>query len=257
MDFSGKAVLITGSSSGIGKATAIEFAKNGASFVGINYLHAKDSAEETKRLVEAAGSKAVVIQADVSNEKQAGGLVESFYKEFGRLDILVSNAGTTEIVDRSNFDALTTEVLDRVMHTNLYGPFFCTRAASKIMKEQGSGNIVIVASIAAVTLGGSSIPYNLSKVALLRLVELLTKPLSPEIRINCVCPGTVSDSNWFSGSELAMSLKKRVDEGGANSPLKRNGMSLDYAKAILFFASEQSEYCTGSYLVVDGGFRVH
>ncbi|MDR3364231.1 MAG: SDR family oxidoreductase [Clostridiales Family XIII bacterium] len=257
MDFSGKAVLITGSSTGIGRASALEFAKRGASYIGINYLRSKkdpgDAAEETKNLVEAAGGQAVIFEGDVSAENTAAALVDSFYKEFGRIDILANCAGTTKFIDFADLDALTTDVWQKIMSTNLYGPFFLIRAAAKIMKAQGSGSIVNVSSLAALTTQGSSIPYNMSKTALMHLTRCLVGTLAPEVRINCILPGTVSDSNWFAGNADGETFKKAIHKGGENVPLDRDGKCIDYAKAICFFASEQAEYCTGSCLVVDGG----
>ena len=259
MDFTGKAVLVTGSSTGIGRASVIEFAKRGAAYVGINYLRSQKDpgnfAEETKSLVEAEGSKAVIFEADISTEKTATGLIDDFYKEFGRIDVLVNCAGTTEVLDPTDLDAITPELWNKIMGTNVYGLFYLIRAASKIMKKQGSGSIVCVASLAALGTGGSCIPYNISKGSIVHLVECLVKPLAPEVRINCILPATVSDSNWWTGSEAGLAFRERQKKGADNIPLKREGASADYAKAIVFYASDEAGYCTGSYLPVDGGSR--
>jgi len=251
MDFTGKAVLVTGSSTGIGRATAVEFAKKGAC-VGINYAHSETSARETLRLVEAAGGKGVIFKADVSSSQEANDLVLNCHKEFGRLDVLVSNAAITEFIDFSDLDAVTPELWDKVLSTNLYGPFFCMRAAAKIMKEQGSGSIVTVSSVGGMNPYGSCIPYSVSKAGLLHLTRCMARILAPNIRVNCVIPASVSDSNWFANN--GGGADGNVFQGAEErSPLKRNGESLDYARAIVFLASEDASYCTGTSLLVDGG----
>lgn len=246
-----KVVLVTGASVGIGRAAAIALGKEGAKVV-VNYVHDENSARETMEAVIAAGGEAAICQADVSKEADAKRLVDFAVTTYGRLDVLVNNAGITAFIPFPDLDSATAEVWDKLYRTNVEGAFFCSREASKVMKAQGKGSIINLSSRSGMRPVGSSIPYAVSKAAVLHLTECLAVTLAPEIRVNCVSPGATGNTRWNAGRADFNEERYRANaEKGA--PLHRLGAPDDIAKAILYLASDQSSFCTGINVPVDGG----
>ena len=247
-------VLITGASVGIGRHTAIRFAKAGA-WVVVNYNKAEDDARETLRLVEEAGGKGWILQADIADENAADKLVKEAAGLMGGLDVLVNNAGITRFIPFSDLDAVTGEVWDILYRTNVESVFFCSRAAAKIMKAQkDGGSIINLASAAGMLPIGSSIPYCVSKAAIIHLTKCLAREFAPLIRVNAVSPGVIQNTRWNS-TNPAFNLEN-YQAGAKNIPLQKLGNPDDVAEGIFFLASNEAGYITGTNLPVEGGVNV-
>ncbi len=241
-----KVVLITGSATGIGRACALRFAGNGYNVV-VNYSRSETEARETLKLVEACHVKGLLVQADVGNDAAVRDMLQQVEAAFGRLDVLVNNAGTTWFIDHADFEALTEEKWDRILQVNLKGPFFCVRAATPLMKKSGGGSIVSVSSVAGIGGEGSSIAYAASKGALNTMTKSLARVLGPAIRVNAVCPGPV-DTRWL----RAVMTEEQLEQRTANYPMQRPAMPDDIADAVFYLATGTT-LTTGQCLVVDGG----
>ncbi|MEA5010138.1 MAG: SDR family oxidoreductase [Angelakisella sp.] len=244
-------VIITGASVGIGRAAAIAFGGQGAKVV-VNYVSSEESAKETARAVIEAGGEAALCQADVSNPKDARRLVEFCVETFGRLDVLVNNAGITAFIPFGDLDSVTPEVWEKLYRTNVEGTFFCSREAARVMKPQGKGSIINLSSRAGMRPVGSSIPYGVSKAAILHLTECLAVTLAPQIRVNCVSPGTIGNTRWNQGRPNfdEETYRKNAEN---YTPMRRLGHPDDIVPAILYLASDASGFCTGINIPVDGG----
>lgn len=251
MSFEGKVVVVTGGSAGIGREAVRRFARKGASVV-INYVSSEKDARETLRLVEEEGGTAVMHRANVANVDEAEGLIAAAVETFGRLDILINNAGATSFIPYADLDALTPDVWERTYQVNVMGTFFCSRAAAKAMKKTGGGVIVNNASLSGHRTVGSSIPYAVSKSAVLHLTRCLAVTLGPDVRVNSVTPGYITDTRWNEGRENfdAESVNART---AAITPMRRMGSAVDIARAMVFLASDEASFITGTDLRVDGG----
>src|SRR4029079_10674833 len=190
-----KLALVTGSATGIGRACALRFAENGFHVV-VNYSRSEADARETLKLVEACRVRGLLVQCDVGSDAAVRDMLQTVEREFGRLDVLVNNAGTTWFIDHKSLEEMTEEKWDRILQVNLKGPFFCIRAAVPLLRKSGGGSIVSVSSVAGLSGDGSSIAYAASKGALNTMTRSLARSLGPEIRVNAVCPGPV-DTRWM------------------------------------------------------------
>ncbi len=241
----GKRVLVTGSSSGIGAATAIMFSEQGC-FLGVHYFKTKDGGEKTLQQVKKS-SNGVLLCADVRSEKQVNEMVERFAKEAGGIDILVNNAGS--LIERQTFESGSVDYHDDVYATNVRSVFLATRAALPYLK-QSRGNIVNIGSVAGHTGGGEgSGMYSGAKAAVATETISMAMEFAPYgIRVNSVLPGLIETRfhQRFSTAER----RKAVAE---QTPLGRNGTAEDVAKAVLFLASEAAGFITGEYIAVNGG----
>ena len=248
----GKTALITGSDSGIGQATAIEFAKEGADVV-VNYLHDADGAEETRAAVTAEGRKAIVVQADVSDEDQVASLFDQAVEAFGSVDILMNNAG----VDASGTPVaeLSTEVWDRAIRTNVYGPFFCCRRFAQLrLAAGGAGKIINVSSVHADNPNAGGSDYDCSKGAIRMLTRTLALELAPHnINVNSLAPGMVLTPF----NQPAIDDPKLLEEQVQSIPMKRAAQPAEIAKLAVFLASSDADYVTGASYVIDGGLKIN
>ncbi|MFN0085777.1 MAG: SDR family NAD(P)-dependent oxidoreductase, partial [Blastocatellia bacterium] len=165
MEIAGKAAVVTGGGTGVGRATALSLAQRGCSVL-INYSRSKDEAEATAAEVAQLGVKGLAVRADVANDADCRRMIEVAVREFGRLDILVNNAATTAFIKHDDLEGVTDEVWQRILTVNLMGPFQCARAARAALLASGNGEIVNVSSVAGLAGIGSSIPYAASKAAL-------------------------------------------------------------------------------------------
>jgi 3-oxoacyl-[acyl-carrier protein] reductase len=242
---SGPVVLVTGSATGIGRATAIRFAKLGYAVV-VNYSRSEAEAQETVRLVTEQGAQALLIQCDVGQDSAVRNMLSQIADHFGRLDVLVNNAAMTHIVAHHDLEEMSEDKWDDILQTNVKGTFFCIRAATPLLK-QSRGNVVNVSSVAGVTGEGSSIAYAASKGAVNTLTKSLARALAPEIRVNAVCPGPV-DTRWL----RKMMTEQQIKDRTASYPLQRAAQPEDIADAIMFMATGTT-LTTGQCLVVDGG----
>lgn len=241
-----KVALVTGSATGIGRACAQRFAANGFDVV-VNYSKSEAEARETLQLVEACQVRGLLVQCDVGSDAAVRDMMTKVDAAFGRLDVLVNNAGTTWFIDHKHLEELTEEKWDRILQVNLKGPFFCIRAAAPLMRKSGGGAVVSVSSVAGLSGEGSSIAYAASKGALNTMTKSLARALAPEIRVNAVCPGPV-DTRWMRAVMTADDLAKRT----ASYPLQRPALPEDIADAVYFLATGTT-LATGQCLVVDGG----
>jgi len=238
-----KVALVTGGSSGIGKAITLLLAREGADLV-INYAHSDPEAMKVAEQVRALGRKALPIRADVSNHSAVRAMVDKALADFRRIDILVNNAGITI---RAFLWDLTEEIWDRVVDVDLKGTFLCSKAVSEAMVREGGGKIVNIASIRAIEGSDSSMHYAAAKAGVIALTKSLARELAPLVRVNAVAPGYIETALH---AEMSPEARQAVIQ---TTPLKRFGKPEDVAQAVLFFASDDSDFITGQTLVVDGG----
>jgi 3-oxoacyl-[acyl-carrier protein] reductase len=244
-----RVALITGAATGIGRATAVALAE--ASFdVVINYSRNESAARETAKLAQDKGAKTLLFRADVSNDPLVRKMLAAVEQEFGRLDALVNNAGTTTEVKPHDFDSLTAEEWDRIFAVNVRGVFQVTRAAVPMLKKAG-GSVVNTASIVGLRPGPQPLPYAASKAAVISLTKLLALNLGPEIRVNAVAPG------WMEGDWMVRMLKDKYDDLMArrakNTPLRRCVTAADVAEVIVNLITS-NRLVNGEVVVVDGGY---
>lgn len=241
-----KVVLITGSSKGIGKATAIEFAKIGGYKVVINYLTDGENADElSSYLKQEYKIETLVIKADVSNEEQVKNMIQEIIDKFGKIDVLVNNAGIA--IDKK-FEDRTVEDWKRTLEVNTIGTFLVSKYASENMMKNKNGKIINVSSTNGInTFFPSSIDYDASKAAIINLTYNLAIQFSPYINVNAVAPGWV---NTEMNKELP---KELIEEETEKIYKKRFAEPEEIAKVICFLASEDAEYINGTVIKVDGG----
>ncbi len=249
MELNGRVAIVTGGGTGIGRAVCVRLAKAGAAAVVVNYSRSADDANATANEVANLGAKGIAQKADVSDEAQVVAMIEDAKKRFGRLDVLVNNAGTTHFIPHPDLDALTDEVWDDILSVNLKGTFFCCRAAAPELRKV-KGAIVNVASVAGHRASGSSIAYAVSKAGVLQLTRALALALAPDVRVNSVSPGLVS-SRWFRqrfGDDATAELESSTAE---RAPLKAVATPDHVAQAVMAFV--ENDLITGQDVVVDGG----
>jgi len=252
MDLKGKVAIVTGGGTGIGRAVSLRLAKAGARAVVVNYSRSKDEAEATAAELEPLGSEALVYKTDIADEAAVKAMVAATTDRFGRLDVLVNNAGTTHFIAFPDLDALTEEVWNDILGVNLKGTFYCCRAAAPELRK-AKGAIVNVASIAGHRGSGSSIAYGVSKAGVLQLTRGLAIALAPDVRVNSVSPGLVS-TRWFRkrfGDESAATQEKSFAE---ITPLRAIASADHVAQAVMAFV--ENDIVTGQDIVVDGGKNV-
>jgi 3-oxoacyl-[acyl-carrier protein] reductase len=255
MRLAGRIAIVTGGSSGFGRATAERFAEEGARIV-VADLDEKGGVETCRR-VEAAGSDAELVVGDVSTLDVAKQAVERALSRFGGLDVLVNNAGIAQADLRDSWNT-TEETWDRVIRVNLRSVYACSKAAIPVMLERGRGSVVNVASIAASSpVGGSA--YAATKGAILSYTRQVARELAERgIRVNCVSPGFMR-TPMSTGERAGLSPHEqdaRIAAFGERVPMGRAGSVDDIANAILYLASDEAAYVTGQEIVVDGGYLV-
>ncbi len=243
--FGGKTAVVTGASRGIGRATAIRFAEAGANVVVNYFQHAEDAAEVVAEC-ENLGVAAIAVQADVSKLSDAERLIETAREKFGRVDVLVANAG---IWEGDAVEKMSEELWDKVLDANLKGTWTVCRAATRIFKQQNAGNIVIVSSTAGQRGEAGYSNYAASKGGQISFTKALSNELAPTIRVNCVAPGWV-DTNLNDPVFTDEDFVHRVIDG---IPLKRVATADDVALSIVFLASDWSRHITGEILNINGG----
>lgn len=252
MEIQDKAAVVTGASRGVGRETAIALAKQGCSVL-INYHSSENEANEVAAKAESFGVKAITFQGDVSDDKVCRSMMDTAAKAFGKLNLVVNNAGTTEFIEHSRLNDVPDELWDRIFSVNVKGPFQCVRAARAHLEVAGGGEIINVSSIAGIAATGSSIPYCASKAALINMTISLARALGPNIRVNSVAPGFIA-GDWTQRG-LGKEYAKTRDNAGKNAALGRVCLPEDVAQAILSVVTG-SDMVTGQTIVCDGGTLV-
>lgn len=249
MRLKNKVAIITGGASGIGQATARLFAENGARVVVADIDEARG--QETVSLIRNDGGEAVFVPADVSQEDQARNITEEALQRFGRVDILVNDAAVFVL---KGFSA-SAEEWQHSFAVNVMGMVFCTKYASAEMKKNG-GAIVNLGSISSWIAEPDCFTYSATKGAILQITRNMAMDLASHgIRVNCVCPGTILTPASIGHMEkIGLTLEQFKAEEGARTLLKRLGDPREIASAILFLASDEASYITGTSLMVDGGY---
>ncbi len=248
----GKVILITGSDSGIGQASAVEFAKEGADIV-VNYLHDVEGAQTTAASVTEAGRRSIVVRADISDENQVTDLFDQAVDAFGSIHVLMNNAG----VDASGSPVaeLSTEVWDRAIRTNVYGPFFCCRRFAQLrIAAGGGGKILNVTSVHADNPNAGGADYDCSKGAVRMLTRTLALELAPhQINVNSLAPGMVLTPF----NQAAIDDPDLLEQQVQSIPWKRAAEPSEIAKLAVFLASSDADYVTGASYVMDGGLMIN
>jgi 3-oxoacyl-[acyl-carrier protein] reductase len=244
MKLQNQVAIVTGGGSGIGRATSIMLAEQGANIVVFDPRTDGESAN-TITAIEKLGRKATLKQIDVTNDKQVSEAIAQVAKDCGRLDILINNAGTASMVPFKNLEGLTEEMWDKMYAVNVKGTFFCSRAAGRVMVPQGSGCIVNVSSMAGLVATGSSIAYAATKAAVVSLTKTMAIALAPKVRVNAVAP-SFANTPW---NAPRRDMYPRVAE---RSQLKRIAEPDEIAEVIVALVTH-ARYVTGQVVGVDGG----
>ena len=247
MRFEGKVALVTGASRGIGRAIALALAAEGAD-VAVNYAGSEAAAKEVAAEIEAMGRKAFVIQADIASTEASTAMVDAVVKEFGRVDVLVNNAGITR---DGLLMRMKEEDWDAVITTNLKGVFNLTRHIGPHMEEIGGGSIINMASVVGVHGNAGQCNYSASKAGMIGLAKSIAQELgSRGVRANAIAPGfIITDMTNQLSEEVKAEWAKRI-------PLRRGGTPEDVANIATFLASDMSSYVTGQVIQVDGGMNM-
>ena len=240
-----KVVLITGASRGIGRSTAIKFAQNNYNVV-INYNNSIDRAKELEEyLINTYNIETMVIRADISNELEVKDMVDNIINKFGKIDVLVNNAG---IAIDSDFLDKNKDSFNKVLNTNLVGTFIVSKEVSKYMIDNKEGSIINISSTNGIdSMYVESLEYDASKAGVISLTHNLANYLKPFVRVNCVCPGWVN-------TEMNDNLDKSyIEEENKKIMLNRFGSPEEIANVIYFLASDEASYINSSIIKVDGG----
>jgi len=244
-----KVALVTGGATGIGKSAVLALARAGYD-VAINYSSSETAARETSREAEKLGAKTLLVKCDVSDEAGVRSMLDSINKTFGRLDVLINNAGTTAAWKTKDLDSLSLDEWDRVFAVNVRGLFQVTRAAAPLLRVN-KGCVVNTASIVGLRPGPQPPPYAASKAAVVNLTKTLAWNLGPEIRVNAVAPG------WMEGDWMKRMLKDKYEDlmgkRAKSTPLKRVVSADDVAQTMMSLI-ESNRFVTGEVIVIDGGY---
>ncbi len=259
MSKDGLCAIVTGSASGLGAATAAILAKGGARIV-INYANSQKDAEATAEACRKAGAAEVlVVQGDVARDEDCRKIAAAA-APWGRLDVLINNAGTTKHVPHHDLDGLSAEDFQRIYAVNTIGPYQMIRAGRALLEASAKANghaaaVVNVSSVAGISGGGSSVAYAASKGALNAMTLSLARALAPAIRVNTVCPGYI-DTPWFTKGRGEAGARQVRDAVVAKVPLKLASTAEDIAQLVCFLASPASSNMTGECVRMDAGMHL-
>ncbi len=242
-----KVAVITGASGGIGQAIAIRLAENGYSLC-LHYYKNKEAAEQLHKKLESMGTESRLFQADLGCEKEAQALIDYCLDQFGKVDVLVNNAGISQqklLTDTTNTDWQT------MFAVHVDGAFYCTRAALKDMVARHTGRIINISSMWGISGGSCEVAYSAAKSALIGFTKALSKEVGPSsITVNCIAPGVIdTPMNAHLSEEDIQALREET-------PLCRIGTPAEVAGTVAFFASDDAAFITGQVLAVDGGITV-
>ena len=254
MDMKGQVAVVTGSATGLGAAVVLKLASLGARVV-VNYTKSVKEAEETLAQAKAKGVEALLAQGDVAKDEDCRRIAKETVDRWGRIDMLVNNAGTTKFADHADLEALNADDFLNIYKVNVVGAFQMIRACAPHLKASGFGRVVNVSSIAGVLGVGSSVAYASSKGALNTMTFSLARALAPEIRVNAVCPGFIG-TRWFSERFGPETYARIVEHNKQSTPLHRAGSPEDVAEAVAFFCGEGARHITGETLLSDAGHHL-
>ncbi len=243
MELAGKVALVTGGGTGIGRATALALADQGA-LVAVNFSKSLADAEETVKLITKTGARAFAIQADVSRESEVEHMVDEVAGRLGRIQLVVNNAGITRHIPFDDLEAVTDAVWDELLAVNVKSMFFVARSAARTMGALGGGAIVNIGSVAGATGLGSSLPYSVSKAAVHGLTRSLARALAPHIRVNCIAPGAVA-TRWWQGRE------EQMQKLAPHLLLEVISTPQDIAQAVVWALTQDA--MTGQIITIDAG----
>jgi 3-oxoacyl-[acyl-carrier protein] reductase len=246
MELRGAVALVTGGNGGLGQRICHALAREGV-HVGVMYAQSRDQAEGVARDIASRHQvNAAAFQCEITDDASVAQVVDDVQKRFGRIDILVNDAAYNKSVQFADLDGLTMEVWDRIIATNLTGPFRLTKAVAPAMKAQGRGRVVNIASVAGVAPTGSSIAYAVSKAGLIHLTKCMAVSLAPDVLVNCVAPGLLE------GTRATANLRPEfIAQGAATSLLKKPADKDDCADMVVTMC--RTETMTGQTMVIDSG----
>ena len=239
MDLNGKAALVTGGAHRLGRAFALALARAGADVL-VDYHSSAAEAERTVADIRALGRRAEAVRADVSSEADVGRLLDACRDGFGRLDVLVNSAS---LFHSAPLESMTTADWQRTLDVNLTGPFLLSRDAAPLLRADGGGLIVNIADLSAFQPWPSYAAHAVSKAGLVHLTRVLARALAPDVRVNCIAPGTVLPPEGYTEAES--------DPKGSRRVLRPEGTPEDAVRALLYFV--EADFVTGEVAVVDGG----
>jgi 3-oxoacyl-[acyl-carrier protein] reductase len=244
MKLQDRVAVVTGGGTGIGRGISLAFGREGAKVV-VNYSKSRDDANAAVAEICAAGGSAIALASDVSIDAEARAMMEDVGGRFGRIDVLVNNAGWSTRIPHERLEDLTDEIWNRTLDTNLRGAFYCMRAAAPWLRKQPGSAIINVASVAGLTGSGSSIAYAASKGGLLTMTKSLARVLAPDVRVNAIAPGFVRTrfANWPSSA---------FDDGEAITPMGKLPTADEIGAMAVYLAADATA-TTGETIVVDGG----
>lgn len=252
MKLKGKVAVVTGASSGMGRAISLLFAKEGASVVAV--ARRKDRLEELVNQAKEQGGTIIAFPGDVTNKKDMEGMLETAVKELGCLDILVNNAGVMD--EMTPVEEVSDELWNKVISVNLTGPFYACRKAVNLMAAQGSGNIINIASVGGLQGSRAGTSYTVSKFGLIGLTKNIAFQYAIKgIRCNAICPGGVETEIGVGISNPSPFGMERAMSGIGNNP--RTGTAEEIANIALFLASDDSSFVNGAAIVADAGWTAY
>lgn len=247
-----KVAIVTGGGTGVGRATSLALAKQGYNVV-VNYSRSGEEAEQTAKEAAALGVESFAILADVTDDSACRSMIEQTVSKWGRLDVLVNNAGTTKFIPFEKLDQVTDDTWEWLLKVNVVGAFHCARAARDPMVKSGGGVIINVSSVAAQLGQGSSIPYCCTKAAVDNLTVSLARTFAPDIRVNGVAPGFIT-GRWLKGG-LGENYERAKQAFERSLPLGRVCDPEDVAACIMSLITG-STLVTGQTLTVDSGMTI-
>jgi 3-oxoacyl-[acyl-carrier protein] reductase len=242
--------LVTGAATGIGRSAAVALAKNGYNMI-VNFSRSEEAAKSTAGECEAKGARTMLYRCDVSDDPAVRAMLAATEEAFGRLDVLINNAGTTVDIEPKNFEGMTVEEWNRVFNVNVLGLFLVTRAAAPLLEKSPNGCIVNTCSIAGLRPSAQPLPYAASKAAVANLTKTLANALGPQIRVNAVAPGWI-EGDWMKRT-LAENYEGLMARRAKYTPLKRCCTEDDVADSMLSLILH-NRFVTGEIVIVDGGF---
>jgi 3-oxoacyl-[acyl-carrier protein] reductase len=246
IDLTGRAALLTGASSGIGRAAAVALGRAGA-VVGIHYHSSETRAKETLQAVQAAGGNGLLVHADLREPAGAEAAVDQFVNHAGRLDILFNNAGSP--VERTRIEDCSNDLWHDIFAVNVYSAFYVSRRAIPALRASGRGSIINNLSLSVQTGGANGAgPYAAAKGALQVLTRTLARELAPAVRVNAIMPGVIKTRH-----HEMFSTAERMQQYRQETPLGRNGSPEEVAQVVLFLASDAASFLNGALLDINGG----